>query len=394
MESKVCSGCGACVAICPKKCLSLVMDDEGFLTVSDRDEGCVNCGLCDQVCPFLCGSLERRTPSRSGYFVAADDALRISCSSGGACGILSEASLAEARPVCGAIYDVSDNKVKHIIAKTSVEAFKFRGSKYLQSDPSAIYEALTGGDCMVTGTPCQIAGARRFAELKHLKGDYWFIDFYCHGVPSYWLWARYFSDLDFDDVVEVRFRDKDAYGWEDRTVRIVRAKRFMQSIDYEDDYVSSLRRDEDFFQVGFLSNVCLNKPCYSACPFRGTSSLADLRVGDSWGHDTAGDDMGTSVVLAFGERGLELIRYLEDTGRFVDERVEVAASGQLSEGPKVPKCREKFIADLLDASVSQEQMKKRYIRPEQRAKLWRARWKRIIRGVRRMLYRKDDGNCA
>lgn len=391
MGNRVCSGCGACVAICPKKCLSLVMNSEGFLIVSDRGEGCLSCGLCEKVCPFLHEISGQRVLSRAGYFVAADDALRLSSSSGGVCGILAEASLSEGRPVCGAVYDVSDNKVRHAVARTVDEAVRFRGSKYLQSDPSVIYALLDEGDCMVTGTPCQIAGARRYAEIKHLKGSYWFVDFYCHGVPSYRLWSRYFGDLGFDKVAEVRFRDKEAYGWEDWTIRIVHTIR-SELPNLMDDYISSFRRDEDFFYAGFLSNACLNKPCYLACPFRGTISLADIRVGDSWGHDVAGDNMGTSVVLAFGKRGFKLLGHLEASGSFIDEHVEVAASAQMSEGPSLPKCRDRFIADLGNPSVSQEQMKRRYIRPEQRMKVWRARWRRVVNAVEKIFERKGGGN--
>lgn len=387
MGIKVCSGCGACVAICPKKCLSLKMNDEGFLTISDRGDDCIGCGLCEAVCPFL-HEVPGKPASRSGYFICEDASLRTSSSSGGACAAITEVVLAKGWHVCGVIYDVSEKMAKHQIARTSREAMQFSGSKYLQSDPTAIYEALVDGDCLVIGTPCQIAGARRFIELKNLKGEHRLVDFYCHGVPSYRLWTRYLDDLGFDQVNEVHFRDKRAYGWEDWTMRITHTVQ-SGSQKTTEDYVSSFRRDDDFFQTGFLSNACLNKPCYSACPFRGTSSFADIRVGDAWGHDVAGDNMGTSVVLAFGGKGLELLGYLEDKGTLIEEHVEIAASAQMSNGPSLPKCRTRFLSDLCNPSVSQEMMRRRYIWPERRRKLWHARWKRLVKAVERITGRKD-----
>lgn len=40
--------------ICPKHCISIVEDDEGFLQPAADEKICVECGLCQEVCPELC----------------------------------------------------------------------------------------------------------------------------------------------------------------------------------------------------------------------------------------------------------------------------------------------------------------------------------------------------
>ena len=48
-----CCGCTACFNICPKKCISMQPDKEGFLYPIVEKKQCVNCGLCEKVCPIL-----------------------------------------------------------------------------------------------------------------------------------------------------------------------------------------------------------------------------------------------------------------------------------------------------------------------------------------------------
>lgn len=47
-----CCGCNACMNICPKQCIEMISDKEGFLyPVIDKDK-CMDCGLCEKACPI------------------------------------------------------------------------------------------------------------------------------------------------------------------------------------------------------------------------------------------------------------------------------------------------------------------------------------------------------
>lgn len=51
-----CTGCSACVSICPQKCLRMQKDEYGFLCPElTKSDLCVDCGLCGKVCPIQNG---------------------------------------------------------------------------------------------------------------------------------------------------------------------------------------------------------------------------------------------------------------------------------------------------------------------------------------------------
>ena len=42
-----CTGCGACIGVCPERCIS-----GGGIPYRIRQEQCLRCGECRSVCPF------------------------------------------------------------------------------------------------------------------------------------------------------------------------------------------------------------------------------------------------------------------------------------------------------------------------------------------------------
>lgn len=48
-----CSGCYACCNACPKACIDMVLDEEGFRYPQVNKEQCIECGKCEKVCPIL-----------------------------------------------------------------------------------------------------------------------------------------------------------------------------------------------------------------------------------------------------------------------------------------------------------------------------------------------------
>ena len=52
-DKKDCCGCSACAQKCPKACITMVEDHEGFLYPQVDAALCIDCGWCEKVCPLL-----------------------------------------------------------------------------------------------------------------------------------------------------------------------------------------------------------------------------------------------------------------------------------------------------------------------------------------------------
>ena len=53
IERTKCTGCTCCINLCPKKAISININEEGFeYPIIDKTK-CINCGLCKRKCPVL-----------------------------------------------------------------------------------------------------------------------------------------------------------------------------------------------------------------------------------------------------------------------------------------------------------------------------------------------------
>lgn len=48
-----CIGCNACKQKCPKHCISIIEDNEGFKYPKVNLKDCIDCHACEAVCPVL-----------------------------------------------------------------------------------------------------------------------------------------------------------------------------------------------------------------------------------------------------------------------------------------------------------------------------------------------------
>lgn len=304
-KKEQCCGCGACAQVCPKNCIVMKPDREGFPYPETAGEGCTACGLCEKVCP-----VPEKMPR--GNFVpgccvgyAEDEEIRACSSSGGVFSLLAGAVLGPGGVLYGAASD-EEQGVRHIRVDSASDLCLLRGSKYLQSRTGDTFSQAradleAGRTVLYSGTACQIAGLKRFLVRDYEK--LYTVDVLCHGVPSPAVWKKYLEwqvkRHGAGRVQRVFFRNKDR-GWKQYAVELV----FDNGRTY-----TKVHREDPFMQM-FLGNICLRPSCH-ACRFKGLDRPSDLTIGDAWGVDSVepgmDDDKGTSVILIHSAGGEKLL---------------------------------------------------------------------------------------
>lgn len=77
-----CCGCEACAQKCPKNCIRLVEDKEGYRYPIVNKATCVDCGVCEKVCPII-NENEQQKPIEVLAAKNRDEHQRLAGSSGG-----------------------------------------------------------------------------------------------------------------------------------------------------------------------------------------------------------------------------------------------------------------------------------------------------------------------
>ena len=211
-----CCGCSACAQRCPKQCISMTEDEEGFLYPQVDTSKCVDCHLCEKVCPVI-NQDEARTPLKVYAAKNSDDEIRLKSSSGGIFTLLAEQTIKDGGVVFGARYDKGWNVV-HGYTETIEGLAAFRGSKYVQSNiKRSFFEVKrfleSGRKVLFSGTPCHVAGLKLFLRKEY--DNLLTLEIACHGVPSPKVWHNYLTELTdlnkISIIKSINFRDK-KYG--------------------------------------------------------------------------------------------------------------------------------------------------------------------------------------
>ena len=322
-DKKKCMGCSACSQICPKDCIAMEMDAEGFVYPKVDIEKCIECNQCEKICPVSNHPdyTDDVLAAYAGYSWNIEE--RMQSSSGGLFSLAANEILNEKGIVFGATLD--DNHVcRHVAVKKHEDLYKLRGSKYVQSIIGNSYREIEdylkkGKRVLFSGTACQCAGLKAFLGKDYEK--LLIIDVLCHGVPSPKVFKKYLQNMEVlhdASVTKINFRSK-TYSWKDYAVKLI----FDNSSEYE---IKS--RDDEFMQL-FLSDICLRPSCHE-CQFKKLERPSDITLGDAWGIQRTmpevDDDRGTSVIIIHTQRGMKVFDSIKEKLFFKEMDVDTLVS--------------------------------------------------------------------
>ena len=305
-----CTACGACIQKCPKNCIELQRDDNGFLYPSVNTTECIECGLCDKVCPIGKHSDEAKTPT--AYACAtAEDSMLIQATSGGVFGAIAVYVLEQGGVVYGCAY-TEHLKATHVRIDNKESLSALFGSKYVQSNTRSTYKECeedlkSGKQVLYSGTPCQIAGLKNYLQKEYM--NLLTVDLVCHGVASQAYFDKYIELLEKEEgavCTDYNFRSKRNSGWS--VAGIASFKTDSGKVFDKKQYYFS-----NYYYYYYLACSTYRESCYS-CEYANLNRVGDFTLGDLWGAeglDIPFDvEKGCSLVLLNSERAVSLFEKL------------------------------------------------------------------------------------
>lgn len=318
-EKSKCFGCGACAAVCPKKCIRMELDEEGFDYPLIDQTSCINCGACQKVCPVEHSPVYRE-PIRTYAAWQRDEAAHKVSTSGGISDALAKTILKAGGVVFGAAMR-EDFSVCHKMVERVEDAPELQGSKYIQSRTLDTYlqvkEALSQGKkVLYTGTPCQIAGLKNYiGEHENL----YCADIICHGTPAYASLKKHIEEIEKktgQKAAKLSFRSS--------------AYLLLLLLLPDGRKLYERPATKDPWYLGFLRGLFYKESCYT-CPFAQRERVSDITMGDFWGLQEKELEkkarFGVSVMMVNTEKGQELCEMASDLLEMCERTTDEAVAG-------------------------------------------------------------------
>ncbi len=381
-ESKEkCTGCGACVAICPAQCLSMREDDEGFRYPYYVTDECVHCGKCMKVCHY------RQDTKYSGAEVYYAGYLKekrelMTVSSGGASWALIKYIIRNGGIAYGAVQD-EVGMIHHHRADRIEEAVQFKRSKYLPSNMEDMFTLVEddlkkGGMVLFTGVPCQVAAIRTYLGKEYDR--FYTCDVVCHGIPSVKVFRQYRKETEEkyqSTLIDINCRNKEA-GW----------KQNQYELSFKNGNIVTEKSQENPFHRGYTAGLYYRPSCGN-CKYSCLPRSSDITLADYWRYQGRllmnNQNGGISLIVINTEKGREMFSAAKED-LFIDasdRETAIDSCRHLTKKPLVHPKRNDFFLEFekdsfekaLQKSLRDSFMKKMYIRTRDFYNLYKKKMK-------------------
>lgn len=301
VQKGLCSGCGACAAVCPAEGAILMgYNDAGFLYAKIEEKKCVGCKKCVRVCPKNSdnhmvedniGSHYLEAVSKGYIGKAADPEIRANGQSGGVLSALL-CFLLETGEVEGAVVSRFCEEKRSpvaVLAKSREDIIKAQGSYYCQTDNVRVYAENKDKELAMVLLGCQARALSNMKKEGELSCEPIKLGVFCGGVCSKFIISDLINKALPDTKLRMhgfRFRDKNENG----NVVVFTEK---------GNFIITRSERIKLFDVWrcHSCNLCLdffNMDC-------------DIVFGDPWGIEMVDHPDAVNVILARTARGEKII---------------------------------------------------------------------------------------
>lgn len=330
-DKSLCSGCTACKSICPRNCIVMEEDEEGFLYPAINAKKCINCGACDKVCPIKNTHFHKKDGFPDGYLVYdSNSKWRENSAAGGGFAAIARYFIEKYHGVVfGAVYD-ENYRVFHTFCETTKDLYRIQKSKYVQSDLGESFANVKGflqqnRYVLFSGTPCQIYGLKSFLKVLANSDLLYCIDLSCHGVPSpkvLKIYLQFQEQLENSKISSFKMRGKE-----------LKNSSYNQGFDiqFENGKHKFLSHSESYYGRCFWGEISSRPSCYN-CHFKTVWRSADITLGDCWFLECfvpkKKDTMGVTMALTHTKKGNEMLNTVRELTKYkIDSEQLIKANG-------------------------------------------------------------------
>lgn len=336
-----CTGCMACLQICPINCIQVKEDEWGNLFPFIDKLECITCGRCQSVCSELNREYQNFSNSKKCYAAwSIDSNIRDTSTSGGVAATLYRVAVNHGYIISGVEYN-GDFCAIQTLTDQADKISAYQQSKYVYSDTSCVYKDIKNKleqdqRILFISLPCKVAG------LKYYLGKQYqnliTVDIVCHGTPPYKQMAEHILNIDKKhEAKKLSFRSDNEYI-------------FKLTDDSSTTLYNKSAADDEYLSA-FLNGLNYRDSCYH-CQYAKPERISDLTICDFWGlgkvipfkHPYSG---AVSAVLVNTSKGEEFLSKGQEA-LFLEERpVNEAVEGntQLRQPSQIHPNRDEFLRE-------------------------------------------------
>lgn len=316
-----CTGCFACVNICPKNCISMQENEFGEIYPEIDEEKCVHCNMCKKTCPVL-NKVDRKNPTKAYASFSINIDNQKTSNSGGIAALLYKFTIDNNGVVYGVPNINKDKKFEFARIDKENELYKLKKSKYVHSYINNTFKLIRNDlldkkNVLFIGTPCQVAGLKNFLKIDY--ENLLTCDLICHGVVSQKIMFEdiQLHKINIDDIKNIDFRKDNNYCF---------------VIKNNKNQIIEISQCDDYFLTLFLSGEILRKNCVT-CDYANNKRVGDITIGDFWGLKSQNKLLldnyknGMSCVLINSKKGQKYFDKIKAELNYEERDVEEAING-------------------------------------------------------------------